>query len=431
MKDNKYKNPLFRMRFRLATAAALLLVCSVGIFGITQLFQSSITVSASASDLMEGISRNRVSGRAADDEFITGMADFSIELFKRSQTDKENSLISPLSVMLALAMTANGAGNDTLTQMEALLGSGIKMDELNKYLFRYARSLPNQEKSKFTIANSIWFRDNNGMKVIPEFLQMNADYYGASAYGAPFDRQTVRDINNWVDKNTNGMIKEIIDEIAPNNMLFLINAIMFDAEWHQIYYEIDVRKRDFTDINGIISNIDFMYGSEYLYLEDGMATGFLKPYAGGAYSFAALLPNEEASVETYIGQLTGESFLDVINSAQIGLVITAMPKFEYEYEISMIGALKEMGITDAFDDTKADFSRMADMPVFISEVLHKTFISVDERGTKAGAVTIVSGDAGGAMPEPKYVLLDRPFVYAIIDNATNLPIFIGTLMTVQ
>ena len=397
------------------------------------------TYALNATDLMDSVSPNSVSGKTADAEFIVATADFSVELFKKSITDGENSLISPLSVMLALAMTANGADGETLAQMESIIGSGIPIAELNEYLYSYAHSLPSMEKSELSIANSIWFRnDGDSLQIQADFLQRNADYFHAAAYSSVFDSQTVMDINNWVSVNTAGKIDTILSEIGELDMLFLINAVMFEAEWQRVYYKENVRNGDFTDINGTAINVDFMHSNEYAYLDDGMATGFLKPYANGAYSFAALLPNEGVPIEEYIESLTGAGLLDTLGKVQDVLVIASMPKFEYDYSISMIDALKTLGIYDAFDEFIADFGRMATSMIpgypnlYISEVLHKTFISVDELGTKAGAVTMVSMAAGGsAIPvEPKIVNLDRPFVYAIIDNATNLPVFIGTLMTV-
>ena len=391
----------------------------------------------SSYDLTQGVAAsNDIIGRSVDAEFIGSVADFSIDLFKESITEKQNSLVSPLSVMLALAMTANGADGETLSQMESLLGGGIALGELNKYLYTYANGLPNEETSKLSIANAIWFNGNESiLQVEPDFLQKNADYYDAAAYRAVFDSKALKDINNWAKTNTDGMIDKILDAISESDMLILLNAIAFDAEWQSVYYKDNVRKDDFTDITGTVKKVDFMYSNEYGYLDDGMATGFIKPYAGGGYSFAALLPNEDISIDEYIDLLTGEGFLDTIRNVQHGTLVKAsMPKFEYDYEIKMNNALKSIGMPDAFDILKADFNKMGRSPIgklYIDYVIHKTYIYVDELGTKAGAVTVVAASPGSIEPiDQKTVHLDRPFVYAIIDNATNLPIFIGTLMTV-
>ena len=394
----------------------------------------AVSPSALAGDLMDGVSASNPGARQADAAFTESMADFSIKLFKQSITDNENSLISPLSVTFALAMTANGADGRTLAQMEQLLGGEIPLDALNEYLYSYAGRLPSTSKSKLNIANSIWLRDNNDrLRVEADFLQRNANYYGAAAYKAAFNSQTLRDINNWVKSNTDGMIDKILDEIDETHLLYLINAVMFDAEWQSVYYKEHVREGIFTDISGAEQKASFMHSTERQYLDDGMATGFIKPYADGGYSFAALLPNEGVPIEAYIESLTGGGFLNTLNNAQEAVVYASMPKFKYEYSIKMNDALAMLGIPDAFDVEKADFSRMAastDGNIFIDLVLHKTFISVDELGTKAGAVTMVAMSGGGTGPtDVKTVHLDRPFLYAIIDNATNLPVFIGTLVT--
>ena len=392
-------------------------------------------VNVKADDLMKDISANNVNGKPIDDFFIESMANFSVELFKKTIADKENSLISPLSVMLALAMTANGADNETLSQMEKLLGGEIPLTELNEYLYSYVKSLPNEEKSKLNIANSIWFRDDKDrLQVKNDFLQTNADYYNAAAYKSAFDNQTIKDINNWVKSNTDGTIDKIIDEIDPYAVMYLINAVVFDAEWENVYYGNYVRKNDFTNINGIKQNVDFMNSSEYGYIDDGKATGFIKDYHKNNYNFVALLPNEDIAIEEYIQSLTGTELREKIQNAEKIEVKTYMPKFEYEYEISMNEALKILGIPDAFDENKADFNKMATSSVgniYIAEVLHKTYISVDETGTKAGAITIEQPQNEDADIEIKTVRLDRPFIYAIIDNATNLPVFIGTVMTIN
>ena len=389
--------------------------------------------SPTAVDLMDGIMPGTVYDSPLDNTFITGMADFSIELFRKSVAEGENSMISPLSVMLALAMTANGADGETLAEFESVLGGGIPINVLSEYLHSYISGLPSSERAMLSIANSIWFRDNDSLRVENGFLQTNADYFGAQIYRAAFDDTTVRDINNWVSENTDEMIDSILDRIEPDHMLFLINAIAFDADWLVPYNEHNIREGDFTEINGNVRSVDFMHSQESIFLDDGMATGFKKFYANREYSFVAMLPNEGVSIQEYIESLTGDGFMDMINSAQDALVLAAMPKFEFEYEISMVDVLGALGMPSAFDEIEADFSKMATSDIgniFISEVLHKTFISVNELGTRAGAATMVIAAEDSAPALVKTVTLDRPFVFAIIDNATNLPIFIGALLTV-
>lgn len=393
-------------------------------------------ISFKTENLMNGFTTNEITGMETDDVFKKVMANFALKLFKNTINEKENSLVSPLSVMLALAMTANGAEANTLAQMESLLGDGLPLDTLNKYLLTYVKKLPNDENSKFKSANSIWFNQNDKILTVEkDFLQKNADYYGAAAYKSPFNEQTVKDINDWVKINTDNMIDKIVEKIDQRNLMFLINAIVFDAEWNDPYMENNFKKNNvFTAENGEKQIADYMYSMEDKYIETNNAIGFMKPYKNNKYSFVAMLPNDGISIKKYIATLSGDAFLKMINESSQTSVSTMMPKFSYEYSIEMRKALKTLGIPDAFDANNANFKKLGKSSsgnLFIGGVLHKTFISVDMFGTRAGAVTNVYIKAGGMSPPPKTVKLDRPFVYAIIDNATSLPIFIGTLMSLE
>lgn len=395
---------------------------------------SACATRVEAADLMKGVAANKVSGKPADEKFTANVATFSLDLFQNSIDSAENSLVSPLSVLLALGMTANGADTETLAEMEAVLGGDIPLAELNEYLYSYVDSLPSAKKAKLSIANSIWFRDDQDrLMVEQDFLQTNADYYSAAAYKAAFDKQTLKDINNWVKVNTDGMIDKILDEIAEDAVMYLINAIVFDAEWETIYNKGNINQGEFIAVDGNKQQADFMSSEEAHYLDDGRATGFIKPYAQGDYSFVALLPNEEIDLQDYIASLSGESFLRIINEAQEITVSATMPKFSYDYTVNMNDSLKDMGMPTAFSAAAADFSKLGRSSrgnIYLWEVLHKTFIAVDERGTKAGAVTKVEM-RDEAYYETRVVRLDRPFIYAIIDNATNLPMFIGTVVNLD
>ncbi len=394
----------------------------------------SLILTASATDLMEGVTANTVEGKSADDRFAGQMAALSAELFRRSAADGKNTLVSPLSVALALAMTANGASGNTLSQMSALLGGDITIEELNAYFYYYIKNLPSEEKSKLEVANSIWFRDDeNRLTVEKDFLQTNANYYGAGAYKAPFDDNTIKEINSWVGDKTDGLIDSIIDEISENTVLYLLNAIVFDAEWENVYNIEDLSDGVFTAKDGTKQNVKMMHSKETRYLDDGQATGFIKNYADGGYSFAALLPNEGTDLDSYIASLTGSGLLASLKGEQTVEVSATMPKFSFDYTLVMNDLLQVMGMTDAFDEDMADFSKMATSTrgnIYVGEVLHKTYISVDELGTKAGAVTKVEMMQKSAAIEVKSVVLDRPFVFMIIDNATNLPLFIGVVTSV-
>ncbi|MDE5772447.1 MAG: leucine-rich repeat protein [Ruminococcus sp.] len=376
-----------------------------------------------------------VEGKEADEAFVNGQTSFALELFKNTIKENENVLVSPYSVVQALAMTGNGADGITKEEMENVIGGGIDFDELNKYLYTQRTGQPNNEKCKLLTANSVWTRDDEArIQVSSEFLQKVVDYYSAEVFKAPFDDTTVADINSWVDTNTDHMIPEIINELSDSDVMALINAVTFDAKWQSPYFKEDVWKRDFTNYNGTVQQADMMFSNEYYYLEDENATGFYKYYQGRRYAFAALLPNEDINVVDYVNSLTPESLHNILANPQEDYISAGLPKFSYDYGTELSKVLCDMGMPSAFVDN-ADFSKLAQTAtgmLFIDRVIHKTHIDVFEEGTRAAAVTgVFMNDAACPAPPEKEVILDRPFVYCIVDTETSLPVFMGTLMNLE
>lgn len=394
-------------------------------------------VTAEAVDLMKGIEPQKVEVVGNLKESSAEVTDFGIRLFQATQKSGENTLLSPLSVISALAMTANGAEGETLAQMEEVLG--LNTEELNGYMYTYMSQLPKLETCQLQLANSIWFADAETFRVEKDFLQINANYYGADIYQRKFDRRAVDEINLWVSLKTEEMIPEILNEIPEEAVMYLVNALAFEAEWSSIYKEHQVRDGVFTMEDGTQRNVELMYSDEYSYLEDELATGFLKYYKDGKYAFVALLPKEGVSVAEYVASLSGEGIQNMFGNATDEKVYTAIPKFDMEYNIELSQVLADMGMTNAFDVDRADFSKLGQdtrpgWNIYISRVLHKTYIQVGEQGTKAGAATaveMVAGGSSGPMEKPKEVILDRPFVYMLLDTENKLPFFIGTLMDVE
>lgn len=435
------KKKIMIRKFKLFSipAAAIILLC---VMVVSNLFGRNSGPVVKAQDLMKNVVPANVESTKLSDDFIKSQADFSIDLFKKSIKSEENSLISPISVYLALAMTANGADGNTLKEFESLLGKyNLNMADINRYCNSYTKNLCDVQSGKLEIANSIWYSNKKGLNVSDTFLQTNANYYGASVYKADFgSQQTVTDINSWVKSKTGNLIDKIIDKTNPNTVMYLISALYFEAEWYQQYEDTQLKDGDFKLFDGKTITTEFMHSTEYQYIKDDMAQGFIKRYKSQEsvnpnkdkkFSFVAILPNEGVSIDSYINSLTGDKFLSLIKNKSNENVITAMPKFKSEYSTSLVEPLKAMGLRDCFDEGLANFSKMGsstDGNLYISDVNHKTFIQVDNIGTKAGAVASVEIVAEGRPPDiNKEVILDRPFVYAIIDNETSLPIFIGTM----
>ncbi|MCM1253179.1 MAG: serpin family protein [Clostridium sp.] len=409
--------------------------------------EGSVTESAKEKktvDLMQNVTVDAAAmEESGENDFCVDAADFAITLLQENMTDEnENIMVSPMSVLMTLAMTANGAEGDTKEQMLAVLAPHQSMEDLNGNIKKWADNLVNTDAASVKIANSVWFDDNAEMAVNEAFLRQNAAYYHADIYQTSFGESTVREINQWAADKTDGMIEHILEEIPSNTVMYLLNAVTFDAEWKNVYWPNEVREGIFTNASGEYEDVEMLCSSEHLYMEDENAVGFIKPYKDG-YSFAALLPNEEMSIKEYVDTLSGGHFLDMLANAGmdgIDILETRLPKFEAEYKMELSVKLQNMGMADAFDAGKADFSGIAELEngdngenLFISGVHHKTYILVDELGTKAAAASdaflaTTSDDAGFTKV---YVYLNRPFVYAIIEDETNIPIFIGVVNSVQ
>ena len=395
---------------------------------------SAAGCASSPAALNPDIKPQSVVGTSSDELFESALTDFSVELFKNSASDK-NTVMSPLSVMLALAMVQNGAKGETLAQMQQVLGN-MDADTLNSYLYSYAAALRSDSNISFNIANSIWLRDSIAESISDDFLQKNADYYSSDVFTAPFDNKTCSEINGWISKQTDGLITNMLSSIPESTIMYLINAIVFDGKWSEPYEAHQIHDGLFTSSDGMEQKVEMMCSSESSYLDDGAATGFIKSYEGGKYTFAALLPNEGTSIKDYVASLTGSSLRDTLKNASYDYeVIAKLPKFKSEFTVSLTGILSDMGMEDLFT-SKADLSGMNNGAggLFVSDVMHKGFIEVDQAGTKAGAATIVAVDECCMIEDEvvrRYVTLDRPFVYAIIDRETYTPIFLGVLNSAE
>ncbi len=378
-------------------------------------------------DLMRGIRARSLAVRSETAE-PDQLTDFGLALFRRC-FQGGNTLVSPLSVLEALGMAANGAAGNTLAQMEAAFGADLKT--LNESLHAYVQGLPDGEGGSVHIANGIWLNADGDLSVEQEFLQTNADYYGAGVYERPFDDALAAEVNGWVAEHTAGRIESIIDQVPEGAVSCLVNALSFDGVWEDVYRADQVRDGTFTTADGEVRNGPFMWSTERAFLRDGDAVGFLKYYDGRDYAFAALLPPEGMSLADYAASLTGERLRETLeNMDENAYVNAAIPKFSGSYGAELQNILAELGMADAFDPGRADFSRLGRSgsgPLYLSRVVHKTFINVDEKGTQAGAATAVEVEAAGLLGPEEQVCLDRPFLYMLIDCGHNAPLFLGAV----
>jgi serpin B len=412
-----------RWAFTGALAAALVCILAFSPF----LKPATVTVKAKE-NLMEGIrpQKQEIPETPASD-FISAQADFSVKLFQKTASTNKNFLVSPVSAALALGMAANGAKGETLSQFEALLGNGMDLAALNRNFAAEQNALKSVTSGKFLLANAIWYR-SDGLTVRKPFLQSNADFFGAGAFGLDFtDPSSVDKINGWVSKSTEGNIKKMVGQIKPDDMMFLMNALYLEQDWESWY----TGSRDGTFHTPGGDKTVKMMGSMETYLSDGAAEGILKPLKDPRYSFAAILPKDGTAPNVYIQNLTGEKFLALIRSGkgEPEHASASIPKFKFDCTMRLNDVLKSLGLTDAFDAGKADFSAMGSSSagsLFIGGVTQKTFIQADEMGLKAGAVTSITLASGAARPD-HILTFDRPFVISVIDTSTDLPVFLGVV----
>ena len=224
------------------------------------------------------------------------------------------------------------------------------------------------------------------------------------------------------------MIEKMIDKIDTDTVMYLINALTFDAKWATKYEKKDVGDGHFTNYDGTQKTVQMLSSEERTYFATDGVKGFAKNYAGDRYSIVALLPDQGTDIYDYIGTLDGAGWMNLWNSRESASVKVKMPEFTYSVSMKLNDTLKTMGMTDMFSDS-ADFSKLGYSErgnIYCSEVCQKVFIQVDRNGTKAAAITW-GGMKDKAVMEVHSVILDRPFVYAIVDNATGLPIFIGAV----
>ena len=371
--------------------------------------------------------------KAPDEAFQTAMLRFALALFRQTaaQDKGQNLLVSPLSVMTALNMAANGAGGKTLAQLEKTLGGELTVADLNAYLHTLAENLPNSEQSRLHVANSVWVNNLVREQVKRPFLRNMLAYYGAGINACDFDLAALEAINNWVKENTEGMIDSILDEPDPAILTLLLNALAFDAKWRHPFEEQKVTKTAFTGEDGKKTDCDMMRGEESLYLEDENTAGFIKEYAGGGYRFVALLPDEGVSMADYVASLTPEKLSALFAGAQATPVSAGLPKFTFGYCVTLNDALQAMGVEDLFSVSACDFSNLfpENIGAYVSKVLHKTFIEVNTEGTRAAAVTAVLIEKNAILFDAKTVILDRPFVFLITMGEANTPVFIGVVNT--
>lgn len=348
--------------------------------------------------------------------------------------EAENPVLSPLSAYLCLAMLMPGANENTKAEFEKILGAD--WDYVSALAADIAAQLEKTGGStKLDLANSIWTDDDKAV-IEEEWLKTVKAYFGPDIYSADLPSDgALKAINKWVNDKTNGMIPKLHDDnYDKDTIMVLLNALYMKAEWAHKFEGNDTYDREFTKADGSAVTVPFMNMFEayesYIKTED--AEGIMLPYDDGRLAFIALKP-DDGDARKYAAGFTGAKLKEAIAAAKADTFVTVnMPKFSTGYSVYLTDALKAMGMTDAFDPFLADLSgagRGVDGPLYISYVFQKVKVDVNEEGTEAAAVTEIATAEGCALPadEPIVLTFDKPFVYAIVDTETGVPLFAGVM----
>lgn len=376
-----------------------------------------------------------------EEEVVKANYDFALRLASEASKAEygagDNVIISPLSLSMALSMTANGAAGETRDELLEVLGFAddelAAANSLNKKLMEKLPGL--DRKTTVSLANAIWFDGVGGAMAKDAFVSILSDNYSAGM--AVFDdlssTEAMNGINSWADKNTNGLIPQFLSTPLPeNSRIALTNALYFKGNWATEFLPANTVDKDFHNGDGTTSKVRMMCDSKYTckaYEEDNYMTASLK-YGNGAYTMLVILPKPGHTPVEIIEELdimylrmfaSGGGYPSELN--------LQLPKFSIETSLDYSLILRGMGVSKAFDD--ADFSEMwenGSRQFHIGKVLQSTKIEVDEQGTKAVAVSAVIGGDGAPGPmRGGDFIVDRPFVFMITEGSTGVVLFTGVV----
>jgi serpin B len=355
---------------------------------------------------------------------------FGLKLFSRINgvEQSKNVFISPFSVSMAIGMALNGADGATLDSMKQVLErSNLTLQEINDSYKNISSILTHLDsKVVFQIANSIWYK--NDLEVLPTFLNDCRTYFDAEAASLDFDSPSaVETINNWVNSKTSGKIPTILNQISPEEVMFLINAIYFKGTWS---YQFDPSKTIDTTFTPSLGNTVpckmMKQKARYAYHATDQLQIIDLPYGDRLFSMTIILPQEGMNIDQFAAELTQQQWDAMVHSLDSAEVELSMPKFKLEYEKTLNDELIAMGMGIAFGDF-ANFSRIAQASLFITNVKHKTFVEVNEEGTEAAAVTSV-GVGITSVPSIPSMHIDHPFIFAIREHKSGTILFIGKIV---
>ncbi|MCC5919689.1 MAG: serpin family protein [Cyclobacteriaceae bacterium] len=343
----------------------------------------------------------------------------------------ENIMVSPLSASLALGMLTSGSSAET--RDELLEAFGFARDEessFHNFMKRLQNTFPNLDsKVRVQIANSLW--SNEGYVFSPDFEAFNQEHYNAISQSLSFaDPSSAGIINDWVARNTENKINQLLESLSPDAAAYLINALYFKGDWRHQFDAKQTKNKDFFTSEGkltvptmnIAENFDCAFGSNFLMLR--------LPYHQGNYTMDIILPNEDSTLEEVISSLGVDEYTQRIDALVTRSVELSLPKFKVEYKASIVRDLQTMGVQRIFNRSEAQLDKIFDGQerFFVSQVLQSTFIEIDEKGTEAAAATaieVMPVSTAPYNPQPLVVNVNRPFLFIISEVSTGTILFSG------
>ena len=339
------------------------------------------------------------------------------------EIEKENICLSPLSAQLAMAMVANGAEGKTKKEILDAMHLGDSANASSRRLLDdIAEKTIYSKHGDVRIANSIWIKE--GFDVKQEFVDTNKEYFDALVESAEFSQETVKRVNDWCNENTNGKIPTILDRFTESDRMLLINALYLKAAWSKPFQENNTTSKKFTTEKGEEVEVPtMMMRSNELFYNDDMVAMVAKRLQGG-YTMLFILPGEEVKCDE-AAEYVAKDFDTLLKNMEVRDVNLSLPKFTTDFGMSLKSTLANLGIKRAFG-SKAQLGGISDEALYISDVVQKTYIDVNEKGTEAAAVTMAVAGLLSMRPQKiEVITFDRPFIYAIIKDNGNQVLFTG------
>ena len=354
--------------------------------------------------------------------------DFMHNLLETQPAD-DNLFVSPLSLHMALGMLLNGAENETSQEiLKALKMEGVSIEDLNNAYKTLINDLPVADsKVSLGLANSAWYK--SGFQVETDYQNVLKNSFNAEITGLPFDDAAKDRINKWASDKTNGKIKKVLDEISPEHVMFLLNALYFKGDWT---YQFDAKNTvdaQFQLENGSTKQVKMMnVKSDFKSASNIAYNAVSLPYANGQFNLTLVIPRGQNTVDKVLKEMTAEEWntLQSTGLRKAGINV-GLPRFTLDYSAKLNNTLDKMGIKKVFTNTAelSKINKTADL--FVDFIKQDAYLGIDEKGTEAAAVTTIGIGLTSVSPEPPRFICDRPFALIISENTSNTILFMGRI----